>query len=201
MHEDTIILYYADQRPQNHGQVTSHQTTTDLHTWTPVTYDAIYDNSASRPGMPSVARLPDGRYFYAYEYGGDPSFSNYQFPIHYRIAEDPTQFRDAPDFLVSGNGRRSPTTGPYVVWTPWGGGDNGTIVLSAYQGEIWANQALGDPRAWRYYSVGQPSAYTRSLRIFRDRPELMVIIGAGYLPPSDSNRVSLSVVDLNQVIR
>lgn len=198
MHEDTIVLYYADQRPSDHGQVISHQTTQDLRTWTPVVHDAIYDDYTDRPGMPSVARLPDGRYIYVYEYGGDPAFSTYQFPIHYRISDDPTKFHDAPDHLVSYNGR-SPTTGPFVVWTPWGG-PNGTIVLSAYQGEVWANKALGDPSAWRYYSVEQPSAYTRNLRIFKDRPELMIIMGAGYLPPSTTNKVSLSIVDLNQVI-
>ncbi|CAI4215298.1 unnamed protein product [Parascedosporium putredinis] len=168
MHEDTVILYYADQRPEGHGQVISHQTTQDLRAWSDVVHDIIYDDPTDRPGMPSVARFPDGRYIYAYEYGGDPAFSDYRFPIHYRIAEDPTKFHDAPDHLVASNGR-SPTTGPYI-------------------GEVWSNKALGDPAAWKYHAVPQPSAYTRNLRIFKDRPDLMIIAGAGYLPPATPTR-------------
>ncbi|SPN97363.1 related to BNR/Asp-box repeat domain protein [Cephalotrichum gorgonifer] len=197
-HKGKIILYYADQRPEGHGQVQSHQTSTDLRNWSDVVYDVIYDDPDARPGMPAVARLPDDTYIYTYEYGGDPAYSTYRFPIHYRISSDPTAFGSARDFPIK-VGDSVPTTGPFVVWTPWGG-PNGTIVVSAYQGEVYANKALGDPSAWTVHATPQPGAYTRNLRIFKDRPDLMIIAGAGVLPPSKTNKVSLSVVDLEKII-
>jgi hypothetical protein len=198
MDGDDIILYYADQRDTRTGQTTAHQTSKDLVNWTPVVNDAIYSDPAARPGMPVVTKLPNGEYFFAYEYGGAPGSSG--FPIHYRMAADPRQFASARDYAVVGQpSNRVPTSCPYAVWTSWGGAD-GTIILSAYQGEIWTNKQLGNPSAWRVYSVPQPSAYTRSLLIFKDQPNMMLLMGAGQLPPSTTNRVSLSVVDLNQII-
>lgn len=198
MHEGQIILYYADQRPEGHGQVISHQTTTDLLTWSEPVYDAIYDDPEARPGMPGVALLPDGTYMYVYEYGGSPDFDDYRFPIHYRISADPTAFGDAEDFPVNAAGS-VPTSSPNIVWTPWGG-ENGTVIISAAQGQVWANKALGDPAAWTVHDTPQPGAYTRNLLTFAERPDLLLLIGAGVLPPSDTNRVSLSVVDLEEII-
>ncbi|KAL2107028.1 hypothetical protein VUR80DRAFT_5803 [Thermomyces stellatus] len=198
LHDGEIILYYADQRPEGHGQVISHQTTTDLLTWSDPVHDIVYEDPEARPGMPAVALLPDDTYIYAYEYGGSPDFDDYRFPIHYRIASDPRTFADAPDFPVNADGS-IPTSCPFVVWTPWGS-ENGTIILSASQGQVWANKALGDPDAWTVHETPQPGAYTRNLRVFEERPDLLLIMGAGVLPPSDTNEVSLSVVDLEEII-
>ena len=133
-HNGEIILYYADQRPENHGQVISHQTSTDLLTWSDVVIDVIYDDPDARPGMPAVAQLPNDSYIYLYEYGGAPGFEHYTFETHYRIASDPREFADAPDYPVEVEGSDvTSTSSPFVVWTPWGG-DNGTIVVSASQG-------------------------------------------------------------------
>ena len=148
--------------------------------------------------MPAVALLPDDTYLYAYEYGGSPDFDDYRFPVHYRIAADPTTFSTAPDFPINAGGS-VPTSSPNVVWTSWGG-DNGTIIVSASQGEVWANKALGDPDAWTVHETPQAGAYTRNVRVFAERPDLLLLIGAGVLPPSDTNRVSLSIVDLEQII-
>jgi hypothetical protein len=199
MDGDDIILYYADQRDPNTGQTTAHQTSKDLVNWTPLVNDAIYlANPSARPGMPVVAKLPNGKYFFAYEYGGAPGSSG--FPIHYRMAADPRKFASATDYAVVGQpGNKVPTSCPYAVWTSWGG-VNGTIILSAYQGEIWTNKQLGEPGAWRVYSVPQPSAYTRALLVFKDQPNMLLLMGAGYLPPSTTNKVSLSVVDLNRIV-
>lgn len=193
-----MILYYSDQRDPKHGQALVHQRSRDLRTWGPVIQDGAYSDYAARPGMPTVAELPNGKYIYAYEYGGAPGSRSYSYPIYYRIGEDPRNFKAAPEFpLVAG--RLTPTSSPFVTWTPFGG-PNGTILVSAYQAELFVNRALGDPKAWVSYRVPQPSAYTRHLRILQDRPELLMIMGAGNLPPSNSNRVSLSVVDLGQLM-
>jgi hypothetical protein len=159
--------------------------------------DVAYDDYKARPGMSTVAKLPNNKYIFTYEYGGAPGSRSYSFPIHYRISEDPRQFMTAPDFALAA-GRTTPTSSPFVIWTPFGG-PNGTIVVSAYQAEIFTNRALGDANSWVSHRIAQPSAYTRSLMVFQDKPELLLVMGAGNLPPSNSNRVSLSVVDLGKL--
>ena len=75
------------------------------------------------------------------------------------------------------------------------------IIVSAYQGEIFTNRALGDEKAWIAHNVPQPSAYTRSLMPFQGRPDLLLIMGAGYLPPANSNKVSASVINLADLLK
>lgn len=195
-----MILYYSDQRDNaTHGQKMVHQTTTDLLTWSEVVDDVAYDDYEARPGMPIVAQLPTGDYIFTYEYGGEPSSSSYWFPVYYRISANPLDFANAPEYKLTANGV-TPTSSPYVVWSSYGG-VNGTIVVSGGgRDEIFTNQALGDPDAWKMWAVPQPRAYTRSLLVFKEDPDLLLIIGGGVLPPSSTNKVSLSVLKLSELI-
>ena len=196
LYGDELILYYSDQRDPKHGQQIVHQRTRDLRNWDPLVQDVAYSDKNARPGMATVAKLPNGKYIYTYEYGGAPGSRGY--PIHYRLSDDPRNFAKAPDSALVAN-RVAPSSSPFCIWTPFGG-PNGTIIVSAYQADIYTNRALGDANAWVAYKVPQPSAYTRSLMVTAARPELLLIMGAGNLPPSTSNRVSLSVVDLSKLI-
>ncbi len=171
----------------------------NLKVWEPVQEDMAYADYKARPGMPTVAKLPNGKYLVTYEYGGDPGSRSYSYPIHYRMSDDPRSFSNAQDFALVPRGGSSPTSSPFVTWTPFGGA-NGTIIVSAYEGDIFTNRALGDAGAWVSYKVPQPSAYTRNLIVFQDHPELLLIMGAGNLPPSASNKVSLSIVDLTKLV-
>ncbi|OLN89353.1 hypothetical protein CCHL11_08982 [Colletotrichum chlorophyti] len=195
LHNDELIVYYADQRDPKYGQKLSHQVTTDLKTWSAVV-DDVHDDDAyeARPGMPAITKLPDGNFIYAYEVCGTDGCR-----VHYRLTADPLNILAAPSFsLVSDRGTR-PVSSPYVVWSPVGG-ENGTIILSGgSQSNIFVNKKLGDASAWVEYAVPQPNAYSRSLEVLGDGSKL-AIIGAGRLPPSSTNQVSISVVDLNTLL-
>ncbi|KAF7560653.1 hypothetical protein G7046_g3506 [Stylonectria norvegica] len=201
MYKKELVLYYSDQRDnETHSQKLVHQTTTDLLTWSDVVDDVSYPDYYARPGMPIVARLPTGDYFYVYEYGGEPSSSNYWFPVYYRISADPLNFNSAADTKLTADGI-TPTGSPYVVWSHHGG-RNGTIVVSSGgRSEIFTNQMLGHPDHWKMWSVPQPKAYTRALLVFKEDPDLLMIMGAGQLPPSSTNEVSLSVVRLSEIMK
>lgn len=202
MYQGELILYYADQRDNaTHSQKLSHQTTTDLLTWSEPVEDVAYEDYFARPGMPVVAELPTGDYIYVFEYGGEPSSENYWFPVYYRVASDPRTFSSAADFNVTArNSGLRPTSSPYVVWSAYGG-ENGTIVVSGGASDpIYTNQKLGDPEHWYSWEQPQPRGYTRSLLVFEEDPDLLLLISGGHLPPSSTNEVSLSVVRLSEVM-
>lgn len=205
-YKEKLILYYSDQRDNaTHSQKLVHQTTTDLKKWSSVIEDTKYDDYYARPGMPTVAKLPNNEYIYTYEYGGGPNppaGSTYWFPVFYRLSKDPQKFLNKPgQQIISTDGAR-PAGSPYVVWTPYGG-KNGTIVVSCgTMSEIFTNQALGDASAWKKWSVPQPTAYTRALLTFKKDPDLLMIMGAGILPPAGGNNtVSASVVRLSEIMK
>ncbi|ERT02674.1 hypothetical protein HMPREF1624_00975 [Sporothrix schenckii ATCC 58251] len=190
-----IILYYSDQRDPKHGQKLVHQTSTDLLTWDTTVDDVAYADYKLRPGMSTVVLLPNNQYLLTYEYGGAPG----GFPVYYRIAADPRAFSAAKEHpLVVGSTR--PTSSPYVTWTPYGG-INGTILVSAYShSQVFSNSALGDETKWEMHNVAQPAAYTRTLRVLQNDSAKVLIMGAGKLPPSSTNVVGLSIVDLGRVL-
>ncbi|KAJ8126542.1 hypothetical protein O1611_g7095 [Lasiodiplodia mahajangana] len=63
--------------------------------------------------------------------------------------------------------------------------------------KIYINKALGAEGAWETVSTPEGVSYTRSLRIFQQDPSYLLISGAGHLPPSTTNNVTLSVVKVN----
>ncbi|KAK6851029.1 hypothetical protein PG987_000663 [Apiospora arundinis] len=189
-----LVIYYSDQRDPKYGQKLVHQTTTDLKTWGPIV-DDIRDDAAyaARPGMPAVAPLPDGRYIYAYEACGTDGCK-----IHYRLPQSPVNnVNAAQDFSLKSDKGNRPTSSPnVVVW------NNDTIVLSAGSGsQVFVNRKLGDPNAWVEYATPQPAAYSRGIMLLgKDDPDALLLIGAGGLPPSTTNRVSVSVIDLRATL-
>ncbi len=204
-----MILYYSDQRDPKHGQKLVHQTSKDLKSWDPPVDDVAYAEYRARPGMTTVVQLPDGRYMLTYEYGGGPGYSGYSFPVYYRIADDPRAFNDAPGqalVVAAGGGGRgrggvAPMSSPYVTWSA-AGGANGTILVSdGTRQQLFANRALGDPARWELYDLSQPVAYTRHLRVLRGDPNRLLVMGAGHLPPSKTNEVSVGLVDLRKTLR
>lgn len=194
MFNNELVCYYSDQRDTKYGQKLVHQTTTDLKTWGAIVDDVRDDaNYAARPGMPAVAPLPDGRYIYAYEQCGTDGCR-----VHYRLPDSPVAgVLSAPQFSLQSTKGTKPTSSPFVV--VW---NNDTIVLSAGSGsQLFVNRKLGDPAAWVEYATPQPGAYSRGLALLGpDQPDALLLVGAGGLPPSTTNRVSVSVVDLRAML-
>ncbi|KAJ9148485.1 Glycoside hydrolase family 93 protein [Pleurostoma richardsiae] len=199
MYKDQIVMYYSDQRDPNHGQKLVHQTSKDLKSWDAVVDDVAYANYTARPGMTTVTKLPNGKYIMTYEYGGGPGFSSYSFPVYYRISDDPLKFNSAPGHALVAEGT-TPFSSPYITWSSAGGRDGTIVVSDGTHQQIFVNRALGADDKWEWYSVPQLVAYTRHLRVFKDDPSKLLIMGAGHLPPSTTNNVSLSVVDLGKTI-
>ncbi|KAK2741397.1 hypothetical protein FQN55_008313 [Onygenales sp. PD_40] len=200
VYQDTLIMYYSDQRDPAHGQKLVHQTSVDLLTWADPVDDVAYAEYTARPGMPTVSQLPDGRYLYTYEYGGGPGFDTYSFPVYYRISADPLDFLNAAEYplVVAADGTR-PTGSPYNVWMDVGGEDGAIVVSSGSQSEIFVNRALGREDAWEKISTEEKTSYTRHLRAMKE-PGHLLIMGGGVLPPSDTNVVSVGVMDLEAAL-
>lgn len=193
-----IICYYSDQRDPLHGQKLVHQVSSDLLHWEAAVNDVANPVYTDRPGMTTVTYLPDGKYILTYECGGCPTVSGtaYSFPVYYRINSDPLDFNASTAYpLVTDTGTQ-PTSSPYITWSSVGG-PNGTIVVSCGTLEqIFLNQELGAVGAWKSVDTPEEVSYTRSLRVFKDMPNHLLIAGGGHLPPAMKNRVTASVIDL-----
>jgi len=201
-YEGQIVIYYSDQRDPAHGQKLVHQTSRDLLTWEAPVDDVAYPTYTDRPGMTTVTHLPNGKYMMTYEYGGGPTVSGggYSFPVYYRINENPLDFDSSVGYPLVSNDGIQPVSSPYITWSPVGG-VNGTIVVSSgTYSQVFTNQALGDVSAWKTVPTPEGISYTRHLRVLCNQDHLL-IIGAGHLPPSTTNKVTVSVIDLEKSLR
>ncbi|CAE7032166.1 hypothetical protein CFE70_004559 [Pyrenophora teres f. teres 0-1] len=197
MYQNTLICYYSDQRENTtYGQKMVHQSTTDLKTWGAVVNDVTYPTYTDRPGMPTVAKLPNGQYIMTYEYGGGPAIpSSYQFPVYYKIVSDPTKFGAATGISLKATDGTIPSGSPHVAWSS-SGGVNGTIIVSAHSNsEVFINRGLGQG-PWIKVATPEATSYTRHLRVLSD-PTKLLIMGGGNLPPANANSVTVTVVDIS----
>ena len=184
----------------------SHQTSTNLVDWSEPVTDAIYGPYIEQPGMTVVAHIPPlGKYIIVYEHGlARRSRGGNRFPVNYRLASDPRKFDlAAPKNIEATNWNRTsnrtlePGSAPYVVWSPVGG-VNGTIVVTdANHGNLFINRFGGDEKRWEARRVVQPGAYARALHVMKDRPDHLVIVGAGPYRNQPKNKIPLSVSVVN----
>lgn len=195
MYEGKMIYYYSDQRRnKKHGQLLDHQISPDLIHWSTPVDDVVDPAQKGRPGMTTIAKLPNDKYILTYEWCNAPQGGC---PVHYRIASSPLKFLSAPDFqLISQDGTK-PNGSPYVVWTP-AGGPHGTIVISSGgRSELFANRNLGAPgTAWVKISTPSPTQYTRSLLVMED-PRYILIVGGGVLE-GKSNKITAVSIDISR---
>lgn len=189
-------MYYSDQRDPKHGQKIVHQVSDDLLTWNDPVDDVAYDDYHARPGMTTITQLPNKKYVITYEYGGGATENSagYKFPVYYKIAEDPLHFKASEGIPIITDKAVQPNGSPFVTWTSFGG-QNGTIIVSSgSHGSLFINQALGDRDQWKEVSTPEKRAYSRSLRVLEDHPNLLLIIGAGLLEGT-LNSVTVGVLD------
>lgn len=192
VYNNQLVTYYSDQRDTAHGQKLCHQVSSDGVNWGSVVNDVAYADYSKRPGMTTIAALPNGQYILTYEYGGGPSPSGQSFPVYYRLSSSPLTFNSAPEYLINAGGSY-PASSPTVAWSS-AGGVNGTIVVSANSHtEIFVNTKLGAASGWVKYATPQSGAYSREVRVLSD-PTWLHIISAGYL--GGNNYVTNSVFKL-----
>lgn len=191
-YKGSIVVYYSDQGDPAYAQKLAHKVSTDLKTWSAAVNDVAVAPYTARPGMTTVALLPNGQWMMTYEYGGGPGFSGYSFPVYYKISDSPLTFGSAVGQPIVA-GSVHPQGSPYITWTS-SGGANGTIVVSCgTRSEIFLNTRLGDVNSWTMLSTPQSTSYSRHLRLMNNSHHLM-IMGGGVLPPSTTNKISLSVM-------
>lgn len=200
LHQNKLICYYSDQRENaTYGQKMVHQTTTNLLNWGPVVNDVTYPTYGDRPGMPTVARLPNGKFIMTYEYGGGPDLSPYTFPVYFKTSSNPEAFGSATGRVIKTADGVIPVGSPYVVWSPVGG-PNGTIIVSCgTRTEIFINKNLGEG-PWTMIATPEAEAYTRYLSVMKNDQSKLIIMGGGKLPPTGSNvnSVQLSIMDITK---
>ncbi|KUJ14632.1 glycoside hydrolase family 93 protein [Mollisia scopiformis] len=196
-YEGQMVIYYSDQRDPLHGQKLVHQTSKDLLTWDAPVDDVAYPTYTDRPGMTTVTKLPNGKFMMTYEYGGGPTVvaDGYEFPVYYRINENPLDFNNSVGLPLVSNDGTQPISSPYITWSPIGG-VNGTIIVSCGSlMPVFTNQDLGAEGSWKTVPTPEGVSYTRHLRVLQN-PDHLLIMGAGHLPPSTTNKVTVSVIDL-----
>lgn len=196
MYEGKLVYYYSDQRQNDtHGQLLDHQVSSDLLTWDAPVDDVVDPSPNGRPGMTTIAKLPNDKYILTYEWVNPPSGSGQ--PVHFRLASNPLEFNSAPNFALVSQDGTIPNGSPYVVWTP-AGGVNGTIVVSSgSRSEVFINRGLADPGTpWIKVSTPSPIQYTRSLLVMAD-PRYILIVGGGRLSGAN-NTVTAVSVDVSQ---
>jgi hypothetical protein len=155
--------------------------------------------------MTVIAYIPTTeQWIFVHEFPGGDSWTGEGYPVYYRLSPSPFEFRYAYGIPVMASGKQ-PSSSPYVVWSPVGG-PNGTIVVSDanFQG-VFTNSAAGAPDAWELHDTPQPIAYSRSLHIFDDYPDHLMVLGAanyeGVDPPGTNRPLFLSVVSLTETLQ
>ncbi|WP_435219186.1 RICIN domain-containing protein [Streptomyces sp. bgisy034] len=189
---DKLIVYYSDQRDTDHGQKIVHQVSTDVRNWGPVVDDVAMPTYSQRPGMPTVARMPNGRYIMTYEYGGSP---NGNFAVYYKISSDPEAFDSVTGIPLRSTDGLVPWGTPYVTWLPTGG-PNGTLVTTATSSDdLFVNTENGAANSWTRMRSNVAGGYSRGTLPLADGHSLMVLSG-GHARSTGVNPVTYSVVDL-----
>jgi hypothetical protein len=202
-YDNELICYYSDQRDPEHGQKLAHQRSKDLKTWGPVVNDVRYDEYLARPGMTVVTHIPPiNKWIVVYERPvGNSSSHGANYPVHYRLADKPTEFDAAESTPLVIDNNFAPNASPYVVWSPVGG-PNGTIIVSdADYSEVYTNRRGGDRDAWERRYSGHPAAYSRALHIFEKHPDRLAVIGGATFDAGGPDIISLSVVSVKGLFK
>jgi hypothetical protein len=199
------VCYYSDQRDPKHGQKLAHQVSRDLKNWDPPVDDVAYELYIARPGMTVIAYIPPiAKWILVHEFPvGNSSSYGVNYPVYYRLADSPLDFRHAEGHPIIINNTTAPNASPYVVWTPFGG-SNGTIIVSdADRSSVYTNQFGGADDKWKEHSTLAGATYSRAVHVLNKYPDHLAIfggetfddMGAGKLTP-----FTITVMDLKSIL-
>ncbi|KAF2258222.1 hypothetical protein CC78DRAFT_563126 [Lojkania enalia] len=200
LYDHKVICYYSDQRDPEHGQKLSHQTTKeDFDSWGPTIDDVAMQNYTDRPGMTTVAKLPNGKFILTFEYAQVDPHGTYHYPIYYKVSSDPENFAsESARRLVVDTGTQ-PNGGPYVTWSPLGGTDGIIVVSDSDSNAVFVNMNLGEGN-WTEVRTTAGRAYSREVRIpDKDTTKLRIAGGAEYGQDTPS-QILLTVMDLQKAL-
>ncbi|HYQ59272.1 MAG TPA: sialidase family protein [Draconibacterium sp.] len=210
--EDNLICYYSDEqrKSQNFNQHLCHRVSTDGgKTWGEEVIDVAVPDMTTRPGMPIVQKLPNGKFFMIYEVVGLPDV-----PVYFRLSDNgrdwgepmhlKTKILDSKANFLRGT--------PYIVWTPLGG-KNGTLIATPHRmmidGEavgngMMINKNLGEG-PWTLVKTAidwnpdmHSGGYSQAMAITNDGKSLINIVPV----PFDGNKSMLiyAIYDIEDII-
>lgn len=225
--EGELTCIFADETDhKNHSQRIARKTTSDGRTWSELKEVVALENPSLRPGMPSVTKYKDGRYFLTIEMVGENDV-----PIYWKSSADGIDFGPVTDKgkkisatvnvrdVVSGkdfNTAVSLGSSPFCVWTPYGKDENGTVFVTAqrtnYAGarpagalmSFFVSYDLGEswnivdhPVAYDEYNNNRP-AYSNSMCISQDGKNMYVVNTVQSIAGSQNNVLTFANVDLQK---
>jgi hypothetical protein len=159
----SLVCFYSHDADEGHSQTLAFKTSLDGIHWSEQTWAVACTDRNLRPGMASVARLGDGRYFLCYEMVGMAGS-----PVHYKLSDCLTDWGDVSDtgkLILSTDGKSLGAT-PYCCWTPQGG-EKGRLIVT---GKFMASGSSSTGTDWlissdfgeSFEAVENPLPYTVS---------------------------------------
>ncbi len=132
LNDGRIVAYYSTEqhKAQGYNQFLAHKISTDGgSTWGSEVADSAVSGGVERPGMATVAALPDRRYAYTYEDIDGPD-NNGQ--IYIKFSRDGLDWGSPADrgWPIQSLGGAWPAACPMVTWLPIGS-PNGVLIVSA----------------------------------------------------------------------
>ena len=122
-----LYCFYSDELDaEHHSQMLVYRVSEDGISWSETHRVTACKEQYLRPGMITVTRMGDGRYFLAYEMVG--IHSN---PVYYKIADTLDNWVDPADpgtRILTPEGKGVGST-PYCCWLP-AGGEKGTLIVT-----------------------------------------------------------------------
>ncbi len=133
-----LYCFYSDDSDPAHDQKLVYRKSTDGVNWGELVEIVAFENSLHRPGMISIAKMGNGKYFMPYEVGLAGEDGNHNYSIYYKIVDDLDGDWQKED---PGTKLRSVTRGgadyigsaPFCAWAP-AGGECGTLFVNAVGG-------------------------------------------------------------------
>lgn len=132
--DGSLNCFFSDERTSADGraQVIAHVRSTDGGaTWGPEIVDIGIRDGLARPGMPTVIRLPDGRYAMSFENCQAGADADHVCSVYLKTSPDGQDWTPVASLgaqIATAAGHRLLHT-PGIAWTPYGG-RNGTIVAT-----------------------------------------------------------------------
>lgn len=123
----TLYCFYSDETDcTNHSQMIVCRSSKDGVNWSETQRIVASNQQNLRPGMPTVTKMGNGKYFLTYEMVGMNGN-----PIYCKTTEDLSDWGNPAGIgteVVSGRGVSVGST-PYCCWIP-GGSENGTLIVT-----------------------------------------------------------------------
>ncbi len=191
LYNGQIICFYSDQRDPKHGQKLTHQTTTDLKSWTANVDDVADSNYNARPGMTTVAQIGSGNWIMTYENCGP---GNCQ--VYVKVASNPLIFGTISGYPLQASDGTIPSGSPFVTWV-YNGGVNGTLLVNGNSDSyLYTNTQLGVPGTpWKRINAGTDQAYSRCL--LGDYDSLIIASAGNLQTGAHANNVTYLIVSLS----